>query len=89
MQVLASIAGSTQTTRWAGVPTDIPSYVSTATQSLLSFYNDFGIAGFDIDYEESIAPNGNTDQTWLQAWCQIIVNLKQVICTCGCCSASR
>ena len=77
MQVLASIAGDTGTTNWQGIY-DINSYVATAYQSLMALYTNFGLAGFDIDYEESIVSKGVTNSSWLQAWCQIVVKLKQV-----------
>ncbi len=83
MQVMASIAGNTATTKWTGV-SNVPAYVQSATTSLLSYYHNFSLAGFDIDYEESVVHVVNnqlvTDSGWLSAWCQIIMNLKQVCC---------
>ena len=77
-QVMASIAGDTATTTWN--PSTLASnYVATATASLLNLYDTYGLAGFDIDYEESIMrEDGTTEPFWLSSWCKITVSLKQV-----------
>ena len=72
---MASIAGDTSATQWKGV-SNPTSYISTATASLRAYASNFKLAGFDINYEESI--NGAQAQQWVSVWCQIIANLKQV-----------
>ncbi len=73
-QVLASIAGDFHATHWNGVANE-DAYVQTATQSLLTYFRNFGLAGFDINYESF--EQGKTDQ-WVRVWCRIIASLKQV-----------
>ena len=58
--------------------TDVSSYALAATQSLLTYMDTYGIAGFDIDFEFGIVDNGKTSSSWLQSWCQVIVSLKEV-----------
>ena len=77
--MLASIGGSNQTTIWHDI-TDISSYALAATQSLLNYMDTYSIAGFDIDFEFGIVDDhsGKISSSWLQAWCQVIVSLKEV-----------
>lgn len=78
---MASLAGDTKTTKWVPAQiTDEAGYISKATTSLMSYYNTYNLAGFDINYEESIVatPGPAAEPKWLRIWCQIITNLKQV-----------
>ena len=81
---MASLGGSKQ--QWSPL-SDVASYVQTVAQSLTAYYDSFSLSGFDIDYENNLNSSGagagageigTTEPTWLQAWCTIITNLKQV-----------
>ncbi len=77
MQVMAGIAGDK--VNWTGVP-NVASYISTATDSLLQYYEKFQLAGFDLNYEKGlgISDLDTSDTSWVDAWCVIVHNLKQV-----------
>ena len=73
---MASLAADA--TVWAGV-SDEADYVTRTTASLQSYITNFGLAGFDIDYEQGmVADNGSAVASWLSAWSNIIYNLKKV-----------
>ena len=79
-QVMASLGGDTASaTKWTGV--NVATYVPLAVSSLMDYYYQFGLDGFDINYEESILSGGTCStcgayQSWLSAWSQIITQLK-------------
>jgi hypothetical protein len=80
LQVLASLGADGNVTIWKPLsgPAAISTYVSTAVASLLGLKSTYGLAGFDFDFEVGISVGGTTEPSWLQAFCAIIKQLKQV-----------
>ncbi|DBA93418.1 TPA: hypothetical protein ACH3X1_015751 [Trebouxia sp. C0004] len=74
-KVMASLAADA--TVWAGVSNEAD-YVTRTTASLQSYITNFGLTGFDIDYEKGMVTNtGRADASWLRVWSQVIYNLKK------------